>query len=362
MKLIAIGDIHASGFTDDAMIQDYPKRLFYIKQSLEYIINYGKNHDIKTFVIVGDIYNDKTIIYNEAQNMLTDIFKSNEDCKFIMFSGNHDLSSTGTNQKSAIAVFQKFPNCETVLYDAVIKPEINGMIVPYCHNFLEQVRNCKVNKELGLNCEAPKILYAHVGLNEAVLQSGLSRVDKLKISDISQFPLAILGHYHKPQDLQGSNTRVYYVGSLIPKDWNDKNEDKRFLIVDTDTLEVEAVPLNVDGVARYYEFIIDNDTNNEERKTIFEKAQKLKEQGHHVRVVNKTKVKVTKEENIADMVVLENTEVDVTDRGINITQTKLEQCMKYLDIKGIENKDLYIKILKDKNLLDDGKDENAERS
>lgn len=344
MKLIAIGDIHASGFTDDALIQDYPKRLFYIKKSLEYIINYGKQNSITTFVIVGDIYNDKTIIYNEAQNMLTDIFASNADCKFYMFSGNHDLSSVGEHQKSAIAVFQKFPNVYCSLYKAEYIKELNGLVVPYCHDFLEQVKNAKVPDA--------EILYAHVGLNEAVLQSGLSRVDKLKISDISQFTLAILGHYHKPQDLENGRTRVYYVGSLIPKDWNDKNEDKRFLVVDTVTKEVTSIPLDVDGIAKYYEFVIDNNTTTENRKEIFEKAKQLKDKGHHVRVVNKTKTKVTKEETVADMIVLENTEVDITDRGINITQSKLEQCEKYLDIKNVDDKNFYIKILKDKNLLD----------
>lgn len=351
MKLIAIGDIHASGFSDDAIIEDYPKRLYYIKKSLEYIINYGKNHQIFDFIIVGDIYNDKTIIYNEAQNMLTDIFKNNEDCKFILFSGNHDLSSTGSNQKSAIAVFSKFPNVKTYLYEPEINMDYNGIIVPFTNNFIDKLKDIKIRNEIEKS--QPKILYAHVGLNEGVLQSGLSRVDKLRISDISNFPLAILGHYHKPQDLNGNNTRVYYVGSLIPKDWNDKNEDKRFLIVDTETLQVESIPLNVPEVSKFYEFVIDTNTDNQERKNIFEKAQKLKNDGNQVRVVNKTKQKASEEETVGDMVVLENTEVDITDRGITITQSKIEQCKKYLEIKEIEDKDEYIKVLQDKNLLED---------
>jgi len=355
MKIIVIGDIHASGFSDDAMIDDYPKRLFFIKQSLEYIIQYGKQHGINYFMIVGDIYNDKTIIYNEAQNMLTDILKSNEDCFFAMFSGNHDLSSTGSNQKSAIAVFSKFPNVYTYLYEPSVNTIFNGVIVPFTNSFLEKMKSEKLKAEI--ERYQPKILYAHVGLNEAVLQSGLSKVDKLRISDISQFPLAILGHYHKPQDLVGGHTRVYYVGSLIPKDWNDKNEEKRFLVVDTETLEVEAIPLNVPGVSRFYEFVIKDDTTDDERKSFIEQAAKLKSEGHHVRIVNKSQVKVQKDESISDMIILENNQVDITDRGISITQTKMEQVEKYLDIKKIEEKELYLKVLKDKNLLELGVEE-----
>lgn len=352
MKLIAIGDIHASGFSDDSVVGEYPERLYFIQKSLEYIINYGKFHNINTFVVVGDIYNDKTLIYNEAQNMLTDIFKNNEDCQFVMFSGNHDLSSTGEHQKSAISVFSKFPNVKTYLYKAEIDTDINGLVVPYCHNFLDQVKMAsKSFDNLAGSVYNPStmILYAHVGLNEGVLQSGLSRVDTLKVSDIEQFPLAILGHYHKPQKIQNAKTTVYYVGSLIPKDWNDKNESKRFLVVDTDTLEVESVDLNVPGVKQFYEFVI---TNDNERKDILDRAAKLKDEGHHVRVVNKSATKVSKEENIADMIVLENTEVDITDRGINITQSKMDQCKKYLEIKKVDNPNDYLKVLTEKSLLE----------
>lgn len=355
MKLIAIGDIHASGFGDDPVVGEYPQRLFYIQKSLEYIINYGKSHGITTFVMVGDIYNDKTLIYNEAQNMLTDILKSNEDCKFVMFSGNHDLSSTGEHQKSAVSVFQKFPNVDVYLYEAQMVSELNAVIVPYCHNFIDQVKRVSKSFDgLAGSVYNPNILFAHVGLNEGVLQSGLSRVDKLKLTDIDQFPLAILGHYHKPQAIQGSKTTAYYVGSLIPKDWNDKNETKRFLVVDTDSLEVESVDLNVPEVKQFYEFVIKSDTLPEERKIMLERAATLKDQGHHVRVVNRSATKVAKEETVADMVILENVEVDVTDRGINITQSKMDQCKKYLEIKKVDNPDEYLKILTDKSLLEIG--------
>ena len=42
-----------------------------------------------------------------------------------MFSGNHDLSSVGEHQKSAISVFQKFPNVKTYLYNAELVTELN---------------------------------------------------------------------------------------------------------------------------------------------------------------------------------------------------------------------------------------------
>ena len=74
MKIICIGDIHASGFGEDPLVNNLPERLYYIKKSLNYIMEYGKEHNIHTYVILGDVYHDKTIIYNTSQAMLLEFF------------------------------------------------------------------------------------------------------------------------------------------------------------------------------------------------------------------------------------------------------------------------------------------------
>lgn len=346
MKIIAIGDIHASGFNDDAIVNGYPARLSYIKESLDFIIDYGRKNNIKDFVIVGDIYNDKTIIYNNSQDMLVNFFIQNNDLNFTLISGNHDLSATGENQKSAISVFQKYPNVHCILKEPEVIDKYNGVFIPYAHDFLSQYRKI----DIGNN----QILFAHVGLNEGVLQSGLSRIDKLKISDINKFKLLILGHYHKPQKIETKETIGYYVGSLFPKDWNDKNEQKRFLVVDTETLDVESVDIICDNIPQFKEYVITNNTTTEERNNIFELAKIEKKKGNKVRVVNKSSNKMSKKEkeDIADMILVENVEVDITNRGITVTQTKLEQCKRYTEIKEIENKDKYIERLNEWKLLE----------
>lgn len=346
MKIIAIGDIHASGFNDDPIINGYPARLSYIKDSLDFIVDYGRKHKIKDYVILGDIYNDKTIIYNASQDMLVNFFMINFDLHFTMISGNHDLSATGQNQKSAISVFQKYPNIHCILKDPEVIDFYNGVFIPYTRDFISEYKK--------LDIRSNKILFAHVGLNEGVLQSGLSKVDKLRISDINKFKLLILGHYHKPQKIETKDTVGYYVGSLIPKDWNDKNEQKRFLVVDTETLEVESVNIECKNIPQFKEYVITDNIDSSERNKIIEEANKERKNGHKVRVINKSKIKMTKEEkeSIADMILLESSDVDITNRGITVTQSKLEQCKKYLEIKEIkEESQKYIDRLNEWKLL-----------
>ena len=342
-KVIAIGDIHASGFKEDSLIDNLPARLTYIKKSLDYITQYGKEHGITEYVVLGDLIHDKTIIYNIAQSMLYNFFTGNNDCHFTIISGNHDLSSTGVNQKSAIEVFDSIPNVDCIIKEPR-KTDL-GLFVPYTNSFIEDVKKCD---HTGCN-----IVYAHVGLNEAVLSSGLSRVDKLKITDLKDFKLAILGHYHKPQTVSGSVTTAYYAGSIIPKDWNDKNETKRFLVIDTDTLEVESIefPKSLE-IPLFIEIVIPPNETPENIKAELAKADEYKKQGHHVRIINRNKTKI--KDIATDVVVLEQQQIDFTNRGITVDQSKIDQCKKYMEIKNIpeDEREMYLKVLTDSKLLE----------
>lgn len=343
-KIIAIGDIHASGFNDDPIVDSLPARLTYIKRTLNYILEYGTKHGIKEYVMLGDLIHDKTIIYNIAQSMMYEFFNDWCDEHFYIISGNHDLSSTGVNQKSAIEVFDSLSNVTCITR----RPEVTdiGFFVPYTNTFVEDVK--KYGHD---NCN---IIYAHVGLNEAVLQSGLSKVDKLKINDLKDFKLAILGHYHGPQMIKGTATIAYYAGSIIPRDWNDKNDVKRFLIVDTDTLEVESVdiPDTILGIPMFIELVISPNETDENIKSVLVRADEYRKKGHHVRVINRNKTKI--KDQLEDVIVLEQQQVDFTNRGITVDQSKLDQCKKYLEIKEIpeDERDAYIKILQDNKLLE----------
>ena len=351
MKLIAIGDIHASGFGNDPLVENLPARLTYIKKSLEYIMDYGRKNGIEHYVILGDVYHDNTIIYNTSQAMLLDFFKTYEDRTFYIISGNHDLSSTGENQRSAILALGELDNVQCFTRPTIInrcnliKVDTPLFFVPYSGNFLDSIKNFK-------NIDPDTILFSHIGLNEAVLQSGLSRVDKLKLSDLKQFKLAILGHYHKPQDFGNDQTHVWYAGSLIPRDWNDKNEQKRFLVIDTITREVQSVNLDC-GIPQYIEIVIPPNSTPDFIESEMNRAKQLKSHGDQVRVINKNNSKI-KDKDIADIIILEQKEVDVTNRGITVDQSKMEQCKKYLEIKEIpeDEREEYLKVLNDSKLLE----------
>ena len=331
MKRAGVGDLHISGYATDRLDDmSLPQRLGLIIKALEQIGDECRKRSIKFVDILGDINNDKSVIYTVAYVALRAFFQKYSDLTFTMISGNHDMSSTGDLQKSSIVAFSDVKNVVTYIY----KPELVGNIlyVPWSHNFMEQIKTFP----------AADILIAHLGLNEAALQSGLSKIDKIKISDLSKYKLVLLGHYHRPQVLESATTKVYYPGSLCHRDWNDKNEKKRFVIYDTETLEVEQVYLT--GLPEFREYTIDN------KEDIADIIQLIKTDvagGHHVRLKNKSG-ELLKEE-LPDVLVLENRDIDVTNRGISVTQSKDEQAKKFLEIRGIpelEREEYFATLLK----------------
>lgn len=336
----AIGDIHLSGFESDQLDKDgLPYRLGLIINTLQFVTDSLRKMGIREADILGDLINDKSIIYTVAQDAFNEFLKKNNDFFFRIISGNHDMSSTGQLQKSAITVFGSHNNVECIPYD----PKVIGGItyVPYTSDFLEVLKGIEPNN----------VLVSHLGLSEAMLQSGLSRVDKITMGDLSsKFKLAILGHYHKPQFITNQKINVYYAGNIIHRDWNDKNEQKRFLIYDDETLEVESIPIT--GFREYKEFVIEK---QEHVSDILKIAEEEKNNGHVVRIKNVSGEKV--DEDISNEILLiEKKEIDVTNRGIEITQTREEQLKKYLEIKDIpeDERPEYLEILSKYEILTKG--------
>jgi DNA repair exonuclease SbcCD nuclease subunit len=287
--------------------------------------------------ILGDLINDKSIIYTIAQDAFKDFIQRNDDFHFRIISGNHDMSSTGETQKSAITVFDSYDNVDCIPYAPMELGNIT--YVPYCGNFLDTLKDIEPND----------ILISHLGLNEAMLQSGLSRVDKITLRDLSsKFKLAILGHYHKPQHLETPNLQAYYAGNIIHKDWNDKNEKKSYLIYDTETLEVEVIPIT--GFREFREYIIESP---DQKDDILQQVEIARNQGHKVRIKNTTNEDISQRVD-EEVLVVESREIDITNRGIEITQTREEQIKKYMEIKEIpeEHRQEFLDVMSKYNLLD----------
>ncbi len=321
MKFVYTADIHLSKYGQDTIEQtsNLPERLHSIKETLYNIGDYCYNNDIGTIIIGGDLYHNKSIIYAIAQDIMIDFFEQYEDLEFWILDGNHDLSGKGIDVVSTLRPLVKCSNVEWITHAPAGNNDF--ICIPYSHDIVNQVKN---NKR--------KILISHFGLNEGILNSGISIIADIRLKDlIGKYELVLLGHYHKPQQIINDNISLYYVGSPIQLDWGEKNEDKRFLVIDTETLQVESIPTV--GYKKYLEYEITEDNKQE----IIKKAREEKSCGSYVKIVQKTKVEL---DNVEDLQIIDKTEVDITNRGISASMSKADIFRRYVEAKEIPENEI----------------------
>ena len=317
MKFIALADLHLSMYAQDKIIPEssLPERLHYLNTVLKNVSNYALENDIENIVIAGDILHNKSIIHSLAQSIFLDYIRLyNKDLYFIIIDGNHDMSSKSGTGVSALKSLDNEPNVNMIHNPTVIN---NISFIPWNpETMVDDIKNSKED-----------YLVAHFGLNEAQLSSGISIVSDVRLKDLIKFKHCILGHYHLPQSVGN----VTYVGSPIQLDWGEKGEEKRFLIVDTDSNEIKSVPTI--GYKKFIEYKI----TNENKEDIIKEARKAKENGDYVQLVKHEDIDV--DDINEEFKIVDKTERDITDRGITISMTQDERIDKYLKIKKIKEED-----------------------
>jgi DNA repair exonuclease SbcCD nuclease subunit len=328
MKFLITADIHLSRYGQDKVedTTNLPERLHSIKSVLYDMANYCIENKIKDMVIAGDLLHGKSIIYAIAQDVMIDFFSEFKNLNFFVLDGNHDLSGKSESSISALKSIKHIPNVLWISKRPVYHIDEQIVFIPYSTKIRENVKDSQA-----------KILISHFGLNEGMLNSGISIVSDIRLKDlVGKYELVLLGHYHKPQEILKDNLRLFYTGSPIQLDWGEKNDEKRFLVVDTKTLEVESVKTT--GYKRHVELELTNKNKAQVLKIAEEEIQK----GNYVKIIKKEVVDI---KDLEKFNIVDKSDRDITNRGITSSMAKEEKLKRFLEIKEIspEEIDDYLK-------------------
>ena len=320
MKFIFIGDIHLSRYSQDKIEEttNLPERLDSIKNALYEVGEYCRKKKIKVFMIGGDVLHGKSIIHAVAQEIMIQFFEDFKDLTFYVIDGNHDLSGKGENVVSALRPLQNIDNVNWVKFSEMLRlTDGDVLLIPYSTKLPEIIKKNKA-----------RILISHFGLSEGMLNSGMSIVTDVSMKDLAgKYELVLLGHYHKPQELVKDGTRVFYVGSLIQLDWGEKNEEKRFLVVNTNTLDVDSVPITK------YKKHVQIEITAENKDEALKAAKVAQDSGDHVKIIVREDVDLS--EVKGEFNIISKIDRDITDRGITSNMSTQDKLNRYLEINNI---------------------------
>lgn len=321
-KFIFTADIHLKDWTDKEYMDDgTPRKLQEILDAFESMCEYATSNGIDTIVIGGDVNDTKNVASVNGFIKLQNLMTRYDKIRFMITHGNHDLVGN-IKESSSIQLLNGPTNIETYV-DPYI--EDNVVFLPYSHHVLDMIQDVYENHD------DVKIMIGHLGLSEATLSSGISLRTSIQASAFTGFKLVLLGHYHKPQHLQQGDTDIYYVGSPIPLRRDEWQEEKRFLVVDPETYEVESIP--IEGYRKYYQFVLDEDCNMD---IVLKEIEERRSQGHHVIVRNKLAVipdNIT--QYAGDVKIVNEYQEEYQIRGINSNMELSVQLKKYLEYKQI---------------------------
>ena len=256
--------------------------------------------------------------------MILSYFEEYGDLDFVVLDGNHYLTGKGENALSSLRFLKNIRNVNWISKYASGNDDI--FWVPYSYDIVNQVRN-----------NHSKILVSHFGLSEGMLNSGISIVSDISLrSLVGNYDLVLLGHYHKPQEIIGEQIRMFYVGSPIQLDWGEKGDEKRFLVVDTDTLDVQSIPTI--GYKKHIELEIDSSN----KLQVLDAAKKEAEKGHHIKILKTENITIESDA----FRIIDKTERDITNRGIDSSMSMEDKLKRYLSVREIpeDEHEEYLKV------------------
>ena len=232
MKIALLNDTH-TGVRNSADAFLNNARMFYENVFFPYI----KEHDIKQIVHLGDYYDNRKAINIKALNHNRKHFLEPMKAMGLhmdIITGNHDTYFKDTNTPNSLKELLGYFMKEVTIIEKPTVMEYGSLkfaLLPWIakDNIDESMNFIKT-------CDAD-VLGGHLEISGFDMQIGTKCEHGLESSLFKRFKKVLYGHFHT----KSTNGNITYLGSQLEFYWSDCNDKKYFHVLDTETLEIEAI-------------------------------------------------------------------------------------------------------------------------
>uniref|UniRef100_A0A6M3JTB8 Calcineurin-like phosphoesterase domain-containing protein n=1 Tax=viral metagenome TaxID=1070528 RepID=A0A6M3JTB8_9ZZZZ len=240
---------------DDEYITSWLRLQFKL---ISHIFRYAYKNGVKTLIFGGDLFELKDRIPQDLYNKAWVFFKEiSKDFNLILNIGNHDSPTIyKTSESSGLLPFSEFATIIKEVTD--IQTDNTFMrVIPYGLATGEAVTKPKTEKDciLILHEEIAGVTFGNTGYRA-------KRMD-LPLAKLKGWNLILDGHIHKPQQMYDN---IHFIGSLLPVDWGEAGDRKRFFHYNKGDLKSIPIPhqkfINLDLDFEEAKKIIQNDNYN----------------------------------------------------------------------------------------------------
>jgi len=220
VKLLLTGDLHNKSGLTAQLILDY----------LDYLQEYYHENDIDKIIILGDIFNKNS---NVKTNIFVPFFLKFLEMKesgieFIFIVGNHDIYN-----KDYDTLIDTFSPLGRVIkeYEEIELGDKVGGFLPY------------VMREDNLpNPDKAQWLFTHLSIANFSFDNSYHATEKHAFREelFEDYSLVFTGHFHRHQ----YRKNIVYVGSPMQLYRGEINQEKGFVVFDTDIEKWEFIEYN----------------------------------------------------------------------------------------------------------------------
>jgi len=233
MKIAMVTDTHFGIKKSSPEFLDSQIRFF-----RNQFIPYLKENNIDTVFHLGDFFDNRNNINVNVMNKVEELMKVDfKDFKIYMLVGNHDSYFKTTIETHSLKFLRNLSNVNVV---DEIEPHIFGsakvLMVPWQvdnEDFTKRVmdKNLDMDVCIGhfetIGFHFNKGMLCEHGLNSRVL--------------FNNYKVIFSGHFHKRTYQERESSKIQYIGNAYQLTKMDKNENRGFCILDTETLDYEFI-------------------------------------------------------------------------------------------------------------------------
>lgn len=205
----------------------------------EQFIPYLKDHNINTIFMLGDLFDNRsstnTKVLNEVHNIFENYLK---DFKIWLVVGNHDTYYTSSIEVNSLKPFGSLPNVH--LIESITKiniDDLNITLVPWITD------NVSFIKEFTkIKCD---ICMGHFNISGFQYNKWRASDDGIHSKIFQNCKKVFTGHFHIRNKQKYKNCEIVYVGSPYQLTRNDIDEERGFVILNTEDLSYEYINNNL---------------------------------------------------------------------------------------------------------------------
>lgn len=230
MKVAIISDLHfGARKNSEVFLRSQSK--FISKQFAPYL----KEHKIKKIFMLGDIFDNRSSTNTKVLNEVHNLFEKHlKDFEIYLLVGNHDCYFNSSIRVNSLKPLSNFKGVH--LIEDMTSVEMDGknfVLVPWIVDTMKFVRE--------FNKTNPDVCMGHFNITGFQYNKWKSSDDGINGRIFQKCKKVFTGHFHirNRQELHGAE--IVYVGSPYQLTRNDIDEDRGFIILDTDDLSYEYV-------------------------------------------------------------------------------------------------------------------------